>query len=152
MSTFRFGLQSVLELREDQEQTQALALADAERRAEEARRRLEEIRLVRAEEAAKLMRAHSEGQPVGQLRNRGRVIEQIADWVRSAEAEVEQAAQSVERKRRDLVAAMTERRVMDQLKERKQHAWRVAADGDERKLMDEVALGIFQRRRSEGTP
>jgi flagellar protein FliJ len=151
VSNFRFGLQSVLELREEAEQVRARALAGAEREAAEARRRLEEIRQVRAEEAAKLMRAHAEGRPVGQLRNLSRVIEQLAHREAAAEAEYGQASEAVEETRRDLVAAMTERRVMDQLKERKQLAWQLAADGVERKRMDELALGIFQRRRNEAT-
>lgn len=146
MSSFRFGLQKILDLREEAEQTQARALADAERRAAEARRQLDEIRAIRDEEASKMMRAHSEGRPVGQLHNLSRVIQQLAERVSQAEAALAEASDAVEESRQELVEAMTQRRVMDQLKDRKREAWRLALQGAEQSRMDELALGIYQRQ------
>lgn len=150
MSRFRFDLQKILELREEEEQSQARALADAERRAQEARRSLQELREVRDEEASKLMAAHVEGRPVGQLRNLGRVIEQLTQRVSEAESAYEEAAEAVKETRQELVVAMTQRRVMDQLKDRKQEAWRQATERAEQIRMDELALGIFQRQQERG--
>jgi len=146
VSAFRFGLQKVLELREEAEQNQALALAQAERRATEARRTLDALREIRDEEAGKLMRSHGAGRSVGQLRNFARVIEQLSERVTQAESTYAQAAEAVEESRRELVTAMTQRRVLDQLKDRKADAWKKTEAGEERKRMDELALGIFQRR------
>jgi flagellar FliJ protein len=151
MRSFRFGLQKVLELREEEEQNRARALADAERRAEEARRQLDYVRQIRAEEAEKLMRAHTEGCSVGQLRNLGQVIEQLTARVEHAEERYDEAAAVVRSTREELVSAMQDRRVMDQLRDRKHDAWRLALRGAESKQMDELAIGMYQRREKDGT-
>lgn len=145
-SMFRFGLQKVLELREQAEQEQARALAEAERRAREAASHLELLQQIREEEAGKLMRAHSEGRPVGQLQNLSFVIRQLAQRVAEAEKAAREAEDRVAESRGELVTAMTQRRVLDQLKERKQEEWRLGQLELDRKQMDELALGRFQRR------
>lgn len=149
MSDFRFGLQKVLELREKAEQAQAVALADAQRRAEQARDQLDHIRAIRDEEAAKLMKVHSGARSVGHLRNLATVVAQIAQQLREAESAVEQAAKAVQASRTDLVEAMTQRRVMDQLRDRKREAWELEQKGVEQRQTDETALERFQRRTAE---
>ncbi len=150
MSSFRFGLQKILELREEREKNQARALAEAQRQADEARRCLDRLREIRAEEAEKLMRAHTEGRSVGQLRNLSRVIEQLSARLVEAEEKYEEAAESVKSSRAEFVTAMQDRRVMDQLKDRKHEAWRLALREAETKRMDDIAIGRFQRRERHG--
>ena len=149
MNGFRFDLQKVLELRETEEKEQARALADAERQAEQARRQLAEIRAIRDEEASKLMRSHGEARAVGHLRNLGTVIDQIAEQVKRAEAAVKEAARAVDSSRTHLVEAMKERRVMDQLRDRKREAWEAEQKDHEQKQTDQLALERFQRRSME---
>ena len=150
MSRFQFGLQKVLDLREQQEREQARALADAERRMETARKRLEEVREIRDAEAQKLMRAHGESRRVGHLHNLNRAIEQLSERVTGAEAACREASRKVESTRSDLLDAMTQRQVMDTLREKKESAWRLAMKGDEQRRMDELALSRFQRQDENG--
>ncbi len=149
MNAFRFGLQKVLELREQEEQDHARVLADAEARAAAARRQLAELSQIHDEEAAKLMRAHSEGRAVGQLRNLQAVIQHIAQQVDLATRAMHDAAQSVEQCRAELTTAMIQRRVLDQLRDRKLVSWRQDVLSEERKQMDELAMSRFQRRPSD---
>lgn len=147
---FRFGLQKVLELREQEEQAQARALADAERRAREAEGRLALLRQIREEEAGKLMGVHSRGRAVGHLQNLSFVIHQLAERVSEAEQAVREAEERVVTERGELVTAMTQRRALDQLKDRRQEEWRLGQRDLDRKQMDELALGRFQRRDDGG--
>jgi flagellar protein FliJ len=146
VSSFRFGLQKVLDLRERDEQTRARALAAAERSAREAEAHLDLIQRIRGEEAEKLLKTHARGQTVGHLRNLGIVINQMSRQVDEAEKAVRAAAEQVEESRTELVTSMQKRRMLDQLKTRQHDGWRVEQAETERKEMDEIALGIFQRK------
>ena len=150
MSRFQFGLQKVLDLREQEETEQARALADAERRMDAARKRLEEVREIRDAEAQKLMRAHGESRRVGHLHNLNRAIEQLSDRVTRAEEACQEASDQVESTRSDLMDAMTRRQVMDTLREKKESAWRLEMKSDEQRRMDELALSRFQRQDENG--
>ena len=150
MSQFRFGLQKVLDLREQEERAQARALADAERRMDAARKRLEEVREIRDAEAQKLMRAHGESRRVGHIHNLNRAIEQLSDRVTHAEAACQEASEKVDSTRSDLLDAMTQRQVMDTLRDKKESAWRLEMKSDEQRRMDELALSRFQRQDENG--
>lgn len=150
MSGFRFGLQKVLDLREQKEREQARALADAERRATAAQVRLDELREIRDAEASKLVQAHGESRRVGQLRNLNRAIQQLSEGVVRAEAACRAASQEVDASRLELVDAMTQRQVMDALREKQESAWRHEMKTDEQRRMDELALTRFQRRDEDG--
>jgi len=150
MSAFRFGLQKILDLREQKEREEARMLADAERRATAAQARLEELRQIRDAEASKLVRAHGESRAVGHLRNLNRAIEQLSAGVNRAEAACRAATDEVDASRVRLVDAMTQRQVMDTLRDKKESAWRHEMKTDEQRRMDELALTRFQRREENG--
>lgn len=150
MSGFRFGLQKVLDLREQKERDQARVLADAERRATEARARLDELRQIRDAEASKLVQAHGQRRRVGQLRNLNRAIEQLSERVIRAEAACQVATEEVDASRVDLMDAMTQRQVMDALRDKQETAWRHEMKTDEQRRMDELALTRFRRRDQNG--
>ncbi len=150
MSPFEFGLQKVLDLREQTEKERARQLSDAERRVEAARARLEEFREIRDTEAEKLAQAHGQSRRVGHIHNLTRAIQQLSERVHRAEAACREARADVEMSRTELKEAMTERRVLDTLREKQESAWRYAMKSDEQRRMDELALTRFQRRDENG--
>jgi flagellar FliJ protein len=150
MSGFEFGLQKVLDLREQREKEHARELADAERRMDAARERLEELRQIRDAEADKLVKSHGQSRRVGHVHNLTRAIQQLSERVHRAEAACREANADVEASRSELKEAMTDRQVLDTLREKKESAWHHERKNDEQRRMDELALTRFQRRDDNG--
>ena len=150
MSAFKFRLQSVLELREQQERTVAAKLAEAESAADEARVAAQALETIRQTGSQALRTAHASDPTIGQLKTMGYVIEQLNQHIVDAQSRVEEAEQLVSQTRTDLTSALQARRVLSRLRDRHFDTWRADSNAQEMKQMDELALTRFTRRDDSG--
>jgi flagellar FliJ protein len=150
MSAFKFRLQSVLELREQQERTVAGKLAEAESAADEARLAQKALETIQQRGSAAMRQAHASEPTIGQLKTIGYVIEQLNHHIVDAQSRVEEAEQLVTQARTDLTSALQARRVLSRLRDRHFDTWRADSNAQEMKQMDELALTRFTRRDDSG--
>ena len=146
MSAFKFRLQQVLELREQEEKQVAAKLAEAETVADEARLAQKALETIRQSGSQALRSAHQNEPTIGQLKTIGYVIEQLNHHIVDAQSRVEMAEQLVTQARTDLTSALQARRVLSRLRDRHFQTWRVEDNAQEMKQMDELALTRFSRR------
>ena len=142
---FRFRLQRVLELREQREKAQALALAEAERNADVAREEQAKLHALHSESTAKLVSARSSDGMVGHLTNMGFVLNELELRMGKAAERVAELEGVVAGARAELDTAARDRRVLGRLKEKHEEVHRGEEAGRDRLLMDEIALGRFTR-------
>ena len=149
MSAFKFRLQQVLELREQEEKQVAAKLADAESAADEARLAARALESIRQSGSQALRTAHSSEPTVGHLKTLGYVIEQLNHHIVDAQSRVEKAEQVVNQARTELTAALQARRVLSRLRDRHFATWRAEGNAQDLRAMDELALSRFTRRGSD---
>lgn len=146
---FRFRLQRVLELREQREKAEALALADAERVAAVARAERDQLTALHSASRATLSRAQTADPTVGQLQHLDYVLSALDERIGQASADVESSENVVSEARRTLEFAARDRRVLDRLKDKHEDAHNAVVQHQDRVHMDEIALGRFTRRQSD---
>ena len=145
MSVFDFSLQKVLELRERQEEQSARELAEARQEAHEARQLHTDLQAARDAGRARMARANWVGRAVGHLRNLVDAVGRVDSHVAAAGTECGQAEEQVEESIEAVRKAARERKIIDRLRERRWHQWRIEQAGNERKTMDEFALSHHRR-------
>jgi len=150
MSAFKFRLQQVLELREQEEKQIAAKLAEAETAADEARVAQKALESIRQSGSQALRSAHSTEPTIGQLKTIGYVIEQLNHHIIDAQSRVEMAEQLVSQARTDLTSALQARRVLSRLRDRHFATWRAEDNAQEMRQMDELALSRYTRRDDGG--
>lgn len=150
MSAFKFRLQQVLELRQQQEKAVAAKLAEAEMAADEARMAQKTLETIRQTGSQALRNAHGREPTIGQLKTIGYVIEQLNQHIVDAQSRVEMAEQVVQQARTDLTSALQARRVLSRLRDRHFETWRTEGNAQELRQMDELALARFTRRDNNG--
>lgn len=151
MSAFKFRLQQVLELREQEEKNVAAKLAQAESAADEARLAQRALESIQQRGSQALRSAHQSEPTVGHLNTLGYVIEQLNHHIVNAQSRVDMAEKVVSQARTDLTSALQARRVLSRLRDRHFESWRTEANAKDLKVMDELALSRFTRRGSDDT-
>ena len=151
MSAFKFRLQQVLELREQQEKQVAAKLAEAESAADEARDAQKALESIRQTGTQAIRSAHESEATVGQLKTIGYVIEQLNHHIIDAQTRVDKAEQAVSQARVDLTSALQARRVLSRLRDRHLANWRAEDSAEQLRQMDELALSRFARRDDDNT-
>lgn len=138
MTRFRFGLQKVLELREQVEQNMAIELNIAVSSEKQARQNLEALEIKRANGIESIQGSTSH--TAGELLAHGLVMEHLDMIISDAFSDLVNAQQSVQEAQERLTSAHQERRVLDNLKE-KQHAQHLhSTNQQDRDIMDEIAV------------
>jgi flagellar FliJ protein len=151
MSAFKFRLQQVLELREQQEKQVAAKLAEAESAADDARVAQKALETIRQSGSEAMRSAHGTEPTIGQLKTIGYVIEQLNHHIVDAQTRVDAAEQIVSQARTDLTSALQARRVLSRLRDRHFANWRVEDNAQQMRQMDELALSRFTRREENNT-
>jgi flagellar export protein FliJ len=146
MSAFKFRLQQVLHLREQEEQAVAARLAEAETAVDDARVAQKALESIRQAGSSALRDAHGAEPTIGQLKTIGYVIEQLNHHIVDAQARVDMAEQLVQQARSDLTSALQARRVLSRLRDRHFTSWKTDENASEMREMDELALSRFARR------
>lgn len=141
MSTrpFRFRLETVQRLREETEKGRQRDLATALSEAD--LREAEREHLNQLEEATRAERDAHAGD-VGRQQSLDRLVQQVRRHRARAEEACAQAAERVARCQDSLAQAVTERRALDRLRDRRYRDWKTQADRAEQKALDEVSVVV----------
>ena len=145
MSAFDFSLQKVLEIREKQEEESTRKLAEAREEADKAHQVHTDLRAERDAGRTRMALANWVGGAVGHLQNLVDVVDRVDAQVTAAETECGQAEEQVEESIEAVKKAARERKIIDRLRERRLHKWRIEQAENERKTMDELALSRHRR-------
>jgi flagellar protein FliJ len=144
---FKFRLQRVLELREENEQEKGRALATAETVAEQARTARDELLRMREESRSELLAAQTGLSRVGQLQQLNIVVVALEQRILLANDAVVASERLVADARHALELAARDRQVLERLKEKHAQVWRMEELQADRQHMDEIALSRFGRAR-----
>lgn len=139
-SRFNFGLQRVLDLRQQREQAIAGRLGSAAEAAAEAREAMDALAQVRQASGADLARAHGAAVTIGALHQQERVLASLDLHLVAAAEELAAREQRVEEVRTELNTAMQARRVISRLREKREAEWRLEHTRSERAAMDALAI------------
>jgi len=143
---FSFGLQRVLDLREQREKAIAGQLGAAAEAATEARSAMEALAAVRQASGSDLARAHTSALQVGTLHQKERMMASLDAHLDVAEQEVASRDAEVALVRSELNDAMQARRVISRLRERREEEWRQSHTRHERTAMDALAVERHARQ------
>ncbi|MDQ2889525.1 MAG: flagellar export protein FliJ [Gemmatimonadota bacterium] len=138
---FRFRLQQVLELRENQERHLAGQLASALDAERAARKALDGLRAERDAGASSAYKGTP--QSVGELTTIAFIMQQLDGQIMDAHDVVSAANDSVSQVKEALTEAFKDRRVLDRLRERHEETYRITAEQTDRRAMDDIALSRF---------
>ena len=148
---FKFRLQRLLDLRELAEREAAIALATAQNAEAEARREKDAIVALRSTTREHLLPPAGSQCRVAELRQISMLLERLDVGKAQAEYKVSKAENQVQQKQVQLGETVTNRRVLDRLKERQRESWRVADDRAQRTVMDDIGRARFADQHEQGT-
>ncbi len=144
---FRFRLERLLDLRRAKEGAAQRALAEARRAVEEEARRLAEL-LAEEEQGRRAARELRQGVlDLGALRRQDGYHDAIERRIRTSRERLRELGTIEQEKRQALTEAMKAVKVLERVRERRLAEWTRAEEREERKFLDEVALGSEARAR-----
>lgn len=148
MPTFKFRLESVLELRkriEEQRKKELASLRELLRKEQDFLKELE----TKTVEALQGMKECQKGTifNIEEVMRYYRYFTFCRDKIKEQISIIEGLIASVEKKREDLVAASKERKILEKLKENQLHEYKVMMDSWETKMIDELATNGYTHRK-----
>ncbi len=149
--SFRFKLQSVLELKvklEDDEKRKLADLIALQAREEQVLAKLHYDRESRIQEFKE--KQGSGGINVTELQMYAYIIEKLKNDIINQKLRLKEIAIRVEEQRQNLIKATQEKKIYEKLKEKQQEAWTAEEEFEEKKLMDELSTIKFAREHREG--
>ena len=144
---FKFRLQRLLDLRELAEREASTALATARNVEDEARREKDSIAAQRAATRDLLLPPPGSHCRVSELRQVSLLLERLDAGSAQADYKVSKAASQVHQKQVQLGETVTNRRILDRLKDRQRESWRIADERAERAVMDDIGRARFADQR-----
>lgn len=150
-SRFAFGLQRVLDLRQQREESIAGRLGVAAGAADDARAAMDALAAVRDASNGDLARAHRTTRAVGEMHQAENLMASLEAQLDLAKEELASREAVVDEVRTELGEAMQARRVISRLRERREEEWRQAFTRSERTAMDALAVERHARQ-SDGEP
>ncbi len=148
---FKFRLQRVLDLREKAQRARAVALANAEAQAQEARNTRDALSAARSAGRDSIATATTVGATVGSLQQMNFLLGAMDTQLDIADSGIITAESLVRRAQDELRTAFQARHALQTLRVRKEDAHRAAALGADRALMDEIALTRFHNSETSST-
>lgn len=147
----RFRLQPVLNYRQKQEEARQQELARLKTLYQQQSERLQALEVEKRQQIARLAQAQ-QTDPVDleTLLQVQAFLEWLDTRLAQERAALAALADQVEQKRRQVVAAMQDRKILEQLAERHARAYRAWLNQREARQADEVATIRAHRRRQEG--
>ena len=144
---FHFRLERLLDLRRAKEEAAQRALAEARRAVEEESRRLAGL-LAEEEEGRRMSRGLRQGAlDLGALRLQESYQSAVDRRIRASRERLLELGKAELEKRKALTEAMKAVKVLERVREKRLAEWTRAQDLEERKFLDEVALGSEARAR-----
>jgi flagellar FliJ protein len=146
---FQFSLEAVLKIRTRKLERAQLALANEMRIEAELTRRLDEAIVANRAGRADLVRMLAEGLAVNEFLLRHAYLEGLRKRSADLAAELASSQQSVSLRRKELVEADRDKRVVEKLKEKAWQRYQEEERQREFKLLDEFSVIGFNRARRQ---
>lgn len=146
---FVFNLQSVLDARKVFEEKILREFAEKKRELEKEVESLLHMRKRRESAVVQLKGLKDQGVMAADVTMYFNYINRLVQQESMQEDIIHQMEKQVEMKRQELIEAVKDRKVMESLKERKWEEYYQKVSSTERKLLDEMAIVRFDRRRSD---
>lgn len=144
MKSFRFKLEKVLNVREQESKLAMNALAVARIKSRQADALLETARQRRTESERILCQRRTQRMSVGNWIATSQLHDALVQAERSAAHVVLQSRIEEESRRTELMEAERRKKILDRLKERQYEAYRHAANAAEQAQIDEMAQNIYR--------
>lgn len=142
MSVFRFRLEAVRKLRKRAEEARAGDLAEAVTEAGTAREERDRIEAIELAGREQLQRLNGN---VAHLKSVQVVMAQLEQVHDEVSEKCREADETLRERQSAFVEAVTERRAIERLKDRREKSWRLDASRREQKTLDEVSSTRHQR-------
>ena len=146
---FKYNLETVLKVKHIREVQEKEKFAIAQRKAEEEKRRAEELRTFENSKLTELRSKFESGQKISDfseiLMRRSHLDKVKKDIVVQDKKKVE-AEKALQKQRDDLVHAMKDKKVFDKDKEHKKEAWKKVMDKVDSDFLDEIATQRHVRK------
>ena len=146
MKAFRFRLQTLLELRQAEEDQLAGELAELRREEALDLSRLHRLIDRHASACERVREALVESAAVEEIERRDEYAKTLRDDIRVQELTIEAVRKRIEAKREELVEAMKQRQVIESLRGKQESAYLAAQAAIEQKQLDETASVRYARR------
>ncbi len=149
MKKFKFNLQPLLdhkEMLEELARKDYMEIADKLRKEEE---RLKVYVDLYRRFSENLDTMKKDGMEVSELRFQYRYIDSIKEFIESQKKLIAELKKAAEEKRAELTRASINKKVVEKAKERKKEEYDREVKRQEQKIMDEVAVSGFVRRKGE---
>ncbi|MBN4081296.1 flagellar export protein FliJ [Caldithrix abyssi] len=145
---FQFPLQKVLDLRKTLEETQATILSKVKIGLMQEEEKLTQMKQEKESALAKNGH-HNKDRTLTQLKIATNYIVQLGEQVDDQHKKVQVSSQAVEEEREKLLGATRDKKVLENLRERKKHSFRLKIKKEEIKKIDESASRIKYQRQDE---
>ena len=146
---FRFNLQQILNLRRQQEESKEFELAQSRRVAQQEEDRLAFFENRRALYQRELVDREKEGLSPADAAIYNAYVAFVKEKIEWQMEAVEAARRQVEIKKEEALAARRHRKTLDRLREKRYQAFEATSRRQERKQIDDVALGRFEEKRRD---
>ncbi len=143
---YQFKLQPLLNHRRHQEEVRQKELAMAQRDLSAARERLTELKKEKRENIQQMHARQQERHNAANVLMFTNYIDQLSRDITAQKQLVQQAAQTVTRRRDRLITIMKKRKTLEKLKEKEWLAYQQKMTQSERKFNDEVAANRHVRK------
>ena len=147
MSVFRFSLEAVHRLREETEKDRARDLASALTEAGSAEEVVERLESMEADAKERMS---AMGGDVGRQQAMSALLQHVREHRAHADRVHQEAQLEVREAQAELVEAMTERRALEKLKERRYRDWKLETQRRDQKTQDEVNISRSARAKLQG--
>ena len=142
---FQFPLQTLLRQRELVEERRKRELADALRRVDEERLRLEDFRKEREATQTELNAVYRDASRFGEVVDVMRYMTMLDREIHASGERLKGLEAEADKRRAALVVAQRERRVVELVKERKFEEWKREVAREEQKRVDDMAIRAHDR-------
>ncbi len=146
---FHFHLQQILNFRRQHEETKEFELAQTRRVLRQEEERLAFFRNRRDQCQQELLGRQKAGVSPGEISIYHAYAEHMKEKIQLQIEALETARKQVEEKKEEVLAARKDRKILDRLREKKHQVFLADSRRQERKQLDEVAVGRFQERTRE---
>jgi flagellar FliJ protein len=143
---YQFNFEPLLNHRRYQVEVLQKQLADLKIRLDAEKDKLWLLRQKKRKTVLRLQEKQTDGRPASEIKLYIDFIEQLSEKMEAQKQNVLEAERDFSLKRRDLVAALQKRKILDRLKEKGLQAYEQEQLKKERSLMDEVAAHQFNQK------
>ncbi|MDQ5988342.1 MAG: hypothetical protein CSYNP_04102 [Syntrophus sp. SKADARSKE-3] len=143
---FRFRLESVLNARRAHEDKLLREFSEKSRELEKAKQALEALIAERMESIDRLKKIQDQTVAAAEIGMYTSYIDALQGRVEHQQKVVAKAEEALEAKRQEVLEAVKNRKIMENLKERHRLEYETSMDHKERKVLDEISLQGFGRR------